>query len=545
MQPSEILIRLKELQGERNNIDGLYDLIQRYVRPMTGDFYNKNMGELGKDWGDRGVYDSTAVIACGQLASSIHGSLTPPLVKWLNIVFRDEDLNKNHEAAEWLESCSNLCYQALQASDFHLECQKTYLDIASWGMSFILEEEEGDATGIINFTTCPVKSSYYEAGKDGQPRAFYRELNWTASQCVDKFGDNCPEYIRQKWMDGKVTDTEEIIFAVWKRDDAPELDKSMPIAPELREWGYAYVCAKTKELIGEEGGYYERPVFAPKWLETSDSKFGISPAAKAMSDIQSLNQLVKMILTAAEKAIDPPMKVEEAGIFGDIDMSAGGITVVRDMDAIQTLDNNMKFDVSQLTRGELTQSIRSAFHADDLQLKESPAMTATETMARVELMQRVLGATFGYLKSYMLDPIVQRTFNILIRAGKMPEVPESVKNSSSQLEIEYLGTMARAQKSDSVTSIVGMLGDIAQLGEAFPEALDIVDVDASIRYMADARNLPKNLLRGEQEVQDSRKAKQQQIDNREQLEQDEIASKTMGNAEQMMAAKRQMDLPNE
>ena len=538
MNPSQVLTRLASLKTERNNIDGLYDLIERYVRAFTGQFYRSNTGEMSVDWRSRQLYDSTAGVACGQLAASIHGSLTPPLVKWLNLVFESADLNKDQAAAEWLEECSNLCYQALQESDFHLEMNKTYLDITSWGMAFIIEEEVGEMTGKLNFTTSPIKESYYEEGEDGQPRAFYRVMNWTPSKCVDKFGDDCPEAIRTKYDNGKVSDVEEIVFAIWKRDDAPELDVSKPIAPELREWGYQYVYSKGKERIGEEGGYYERPVFAPKWLESSDSKFGISPATRAMPDILSINQLVEVILTAAEKAIDPPTWAEEAGIFGDIDMTAGGLTIVRDKDSFGTLDFGGRFDVSQLTKEDLRESIREAFHANDLQLKESPAMTATEAMARMELMQRVLGATFGYLKSYMLDPLIQRTFSILYRANKLPPAPESVVNADAQMDIEYLGTMARAQKQDGVASITGILNDLALIGEMFPEALDIPDIDAAVRYLFDARNLPKNLMKGEDEVIEKREKEAEMQANREQLEQDNIASDTVSNMQVLDGGKQ-------
>ncbi len=529
MNPEDVCTRLATLKTERNNLDSLYELIERYVRPFTGEYFKTNQGELSIDWRSRSLYDSTAIVANNQLAASIHGSLTPPLIKWLALSFENDDLNQNQEAAEWLEECSDICYQALQESDFHLEMNKTYLDLGSWGLAFVIEEETEDGSGDLDFTTAPMKSSYFEDGKDGQPSAYYRELKWSPSKCVDKFGDDCPAAIRKKYDDGKVTDVETIIFCIWKREDAPMLDTSKPIAPELREWGYQYVYEKGKELIGKPGGYYERPVFAPKWLESADSKFGLSPAMRAMPDILTLNQLVEVILTAADKAIDPPMLGEEAGIFSDIDLEAGGLTMVRSIeDSLKVLDSGGRFDVSQLVKGDLVNAVRAAFHADDLQLKESPAMTATETMARMELMQRVLGATFGYLKSYMLDPVIQRTFRIQYRAGKLPQAPQVVVEANAELDIEYLGTMARAQKRDEVDAIQGFLQDVSAIAEVFPEAMDVPDVDWFIRHAAEARNIPAEGMRGQDEVDSLREQREAVAKSREQLEQDNIAADTGG-----------------
>jgi len=46
---------------------------------------------------------------------------------------------------------------------------------------------------------------------------------------------------------------------------------------------------------------------------------------------------------------------------------------------------------------EMQQQIRSRFYTDELQLKDSPQMTAMESQIRYELMQRILGAPLNHL----------------------------------------------------------------------------------------------------------------------------------------------------
>ena len=52
-----------------------------------------------------------------------------------------------------------------------------------------------------------------------------------------------------------------------------------------------------------------------------------------LSDIKQLNETVAMTSEARAKEIDPPMKTTQRGLIGDLDASAGGLTMVQDMDS--------------------------------------------------------------------------------------------------------------------------------------------------------------------------------------------------------------------
>lgn len=529
MDAAQLRKRFDALKGERTTIENQYAQVERYVRPGTGAFYQSNTNEGSNNFSSVDVYDSTAIIASQQLAASIQTSLTPPLLKWLNLAFQDSDLNDSQPANEWLQDSGDKCWMALTDSDFSNEMSKAYLDLVTYGIAFILLEEDA---GGLQFTTAPVKNSYFESGRNGQPRAYYRELQLTPGEALDLFGDDTPQHVMELQNSGRVTDRSDFIFCTWLNDDYVSMDG--PVAPAMRQWLYCHVDMKLNEYVGDVGGYYERPIFAPKWLEASDSKFGLSPAMRALPDIGVANEVTRMILAAAEKSVDPPLWCEESGLFGDLDIRAGGLTMVRSKDSFGVLDLGGRFDVGNMQLDAVKAQIRQAFYSDDLNLKDSPQMTATETMARMELMQRTLGSTFGYLKSYLLDPLVQRTFNILLRGGKLEEPPKIVKEywNEANLDIQYLGTLARSQKRDEVDTITGFLSDIATLGEIFPQALEIPDVDAMVRAAAEARNLPASMLKSIDEVRAEQKARAEQEQAREQLEQDQIASQTVSNISQ-------------
>ena len=153
---------------------------------------------------------------------------------------------------------------------------------------------------------------------------------------------------------------------------------------------------------------------------------------------------------------------------------------------------------------DLRQAIRQYFFVDQLELKESPAMTATEVQVRYEMMQRLLGPTLGRLQSDFLDPMIQRTFNILLRAGRLPEVPKSVASIAAHMDIDYLGPLSRAQRTDQVASTERWLMNIAQMAQVLPELLDIPDPDQIARQVAQMLSVPAKMLRSSQEVEEIR-----------------------------------------
>jgi hypothetical protein len=509
MNNEEIVKRFDYLWSERKGtVEQVWDLIEKFVLPLRGDFYVSLNDEGEVDWHRRGIYDATAIFACQSLAASIHGNLTSPAQRWFELKFRDEETNQDDAAKEWLDASTNIIYDALNEANFDIEIAEAYLDMVGFGTS-VLTEELDEETSKLNFTAIPVREIYFEEDEKKKVHRLYRHIQWTPVQIIAKFGDDVPQRIKDKAESpDSSTEREDIVFCIYPRDNTKDLDIGKPIPANKRPFGYKYVLKTGMETLGEEGGYYEMPAFVSRWKKTAGSKWGHSPATVALADILTLNQVKEATLEAAGKAIDPANLAEESALIGDVNLDRGALTVVTDINGLKPYESGSRFDVSNMEIGMLTDAIRKYFFVDQLELKESPAMTATEVNVRYELMQRLLGPTFGRLKSDLLDPLIQRAFNILFRAGQLPELPANLANSS--LDIEYSGPLPRAQQFDAATAIQNYLMSVAQMAEVFPEALDIVDVDGAMRTMATMRGVPAKALRGQDEIDEMRSARQQQ-----------------------------------
>ena len=147
-------------------------------------------------------------------------------------------------------------------------------------------------------------------------------------------------------------------------------------------------------------------------------------------------------------------------------------------------------------------------------------MTATEVNMRYELMLRMLGPTMGRIQHDFLDPLVQRTFRILFRANQLLPVPEIISEQSAEMDIEYLGPLSRAQKSDQVANIERYVATLGGMAQFAPEVLDVLDPVETAREIGALLDIPARITRGDKEVQqisDARKQQQQQMQMMQQM----------------------------
>jgi len=532
MKPENIVKAYDARLKERAGIEEVWDLIERFVLPFGGVFNNGDSANPTIDWKKREIFDSTGINANQLLASNIQSSLTNPVTTWANYAFGNEVLQDNQEAAEWRQECEHAVMTSIRTSNFNNEAGEFYLDLTSFALGIQSQEviEENGDLQSIPFDTIPPNECVFDLDLQGYPRNFYRKLAWTSIQLADKFGkETLPDKLRRELESPtKTTNKHKIIFCIWKREtNGSSVDTYSILPVDKRPYGAKYILYDTKEQLGEETGYYEMPVHMARWRTISGSNWGFCPAMIAIWDILSLNQMTELILKAGEKVLDPAILTTNRGVFGDIDLGAAGVTVVTDMNAIQPFESKARFDVSQMNKVELQQSIRDMFYYDQLQLKDSPAMTAYEVQARIQLMQRLIGPTYGRLQSHYLDPMLERHFKILYRYKKLPPMPDIVRELGGELVVNYTGPLASAQRMDEVQIIESTLQNIAGLSEAFPSARDLVDVDTSVRELLEAKGAPAKMLLPQDKVDANRKAAQEQEQEMMKLQQAQMQGDAM------------------
>lgn len=204
----------------------------------------------------------------------------------------------------------------------------------------------------------------------------------------------------------------------------------------------------------------------------------------------------------------------------DLNLNAGSLSVVRDIAGIKAWDTGHDIYVSQELVNDLQASIRQYFFSNDLSFPEPQGtpMSATEAQIRYELMQRLLGPTLGRLENDLLSPIVSRAFKMLAREGRLPEIPQVVKEQDPAFDVVYIGPLARAQRSDRVAAVERFVGNVSNLAQVNPEVLDVVDFDEAVRQAGRDLSIPAEIMRDEKIVAEMRQKRQEQMEAMQQAQ---------------------------
>jgi hypothetical protein len=442
------------------------------------------------------------------LSASLHGSLTSPSTKWFGLRFREDELNEDKDAKDWLEQCSKGIFQEFGKSNFSTEVAESYQDLVGFGTSclqFDVKTKDAQFDGF-NFRACHLAEVVISENEEGKVDTVFRKLKLTARQAYQKFGKDAGDKA-MKALEKDPDQVFEYVQAVFPREIQGE---PAMVAPSHQRPFACYFISVADKKICKESGYYELPFMVPRWAKTTGDMYGFGPGCIARADVKTLNSARKLAMRAWEKSIDPPLKAMQNGILGKIDLRPSTVTYVRDMNNLEPIVNATNWNADQLMLGDVRGSVRRIFFSDQLELNEGPQMTATEVQVRYELMQRLLGPTLGRLQSEFLNPIVERAFYSMLRGNALPPMPEILQSIGGDLDIEYVGPLARSQKMDEVTSIQRAMDGIMQLAQVNPEVLDIVDVDKAGRTISDRLGAPADILRGAEQVGEIRQSRQQQ-----------------------------------
>ena len=495
--------RLDRLGQERGTWEVNWQEILDYVMPRKADVVTlRTRGEKRTEV----LFDSTAITANNLLAASLQGTLTSPSLPWFSIKLRDEELNEDRDVQLWLEDTARRMYDTFNETNFNTEVHEMYLDLCSIGTAalFVEEGSKGFDTDGIHFNCLHIAEYYIQESIDGKVDTLYRKYKLTARQAVQEFGfDNVGEKIQtasKERPDHKFN----FIHAV---EPTADYERSTGKSATKLKFHSCHVCEEDKMVV-RTGGYNEFPYLVPRWSKATGEIFGRSPSFNALPDIKTLNKAVEIGLKAWAKAIDPPLLVQDDGVIGRVRMTPAGITVIRNDGAVKPLQIGTNWQITDLKENQLRTAIRQAYYSDQLQLQEGPQMTATEVQVRYELMQRLLGPTLGRFQSEFLNPLIERVFGIMYRAGALMKEPDIIQGT--KIDVEYLGPLARSQRMEESVAIERLYSLAMNIAQIDPAIMDNIDHDEAVRLRGKLLGVPKTVLRGKDDVNNMRTMRAEQ-----------------------------------
>jgi len=376
--------------------------------------------------------------------------------------------------------------------------------------------EEDDPLDGVRFYTRDIAEIYLCENEKEKIDTVYRKFSLTAKQAYEKWGEQAGEKVKG-FMEKKDYDKPVVFIHCvsprHERDISKDNDLNMP-------WESVYIEVSKKHVVSESG-YLEFPYFTPRFNKNSNEVWGSSPGMVSYSDIKMLNDIVKVTIRAAQKVVDPPVVLPHDGFLLPIKYGPGALNFRikgRPDDKIEPLVTGQKIEIGLEIINDYRNLIKKNYFVDLFLLLADPArkdMTATEVMQRVEEKMLILAPVLGRLMNEFLDPLINRTFAILWRQGKIAQPPAQLQEVPYQ--IEYISPLARSQKLDQMKSINNFLQLIQNISVVKPDVLDNVDEDEVVMEIQDLYGINPKFVRSREDVQKIRQARAEMIEKQNQM----------------------------
>lgn len=489
--------RFKYVKGERAQFESTWQEIIDYMLPDRGSITEKAKGQKT----DTKIYDGTAIDALGKFASGIGGLLTNQALPWIDLEWPVDVLNDDEGAKKWLQTAVKTMDASVQDSNFYVQTDECYLDAGSIGTLCLFTETGKNR--LLNFRSIFIADVYILENADGEVDTVFRSFKLTARQAKDKFSTGkLSDAVKSAGEAGSTVEKEYPFLHVVKPRSTFERDAKGNRKMDALNMPYAslYIDLTDNSLI-EEGGYEEMPYAVARMRKFSRELYGRGPGWNALADVKMLNVMEETGIRAYEMATWPPMDVPSECYSLPLKMGPRGINFNNNWDDPNSrmtpinIVNPQNLDVYEKKAEQKRNLIREFFFVNQLQLINSPQMTATEVIQRTSENLKLVGPVLGRLQPEFLGVVANRIFGILLRAGKFPPLPDVVKQYLTQtgdltLRVKYVSPIAKAQKLYVAQSIQQGLMAIGSMAAASPAVLDKPDWDKITEMLADYYSIP-------------------------------------------------------
>jgi hypothetical protein len=528
--------RLEKLKGHlwttRASFDTSWRDIASFLFPTRPRWTvsDRNKG----DRRNQAIIDNTATYAMNTLRSGLHAGLTSPARPWMKLTTPDPGLARKPNVASWLQEVTDRMHAIFHMSNIYNALPMGYGDIGVFGTGALGIIDDPGTHGydgdLIRAQVYPIGS--FAVGRDsrGMATTFVRETGKTVESVIQEFGGKDGEPLRhgqemdrsrfsrqtlRAWDKGDYHDPVTVNWAVYPNQewDRNKLGwRNFPFSSCHWEQG-----SDTGTFL-RESGFREFPVLAPRWTSTPDEDYANDcPGMTALGDVKQLQGQQRLKGRAIEKMVNPALVGPLSLQSQKVSLLPGGITYTDVREGMQGLkpvhEVDPKLDAFVMDINEVQRRIDRAFYVDlflmlSYQPRGAQPPTAREVQERHEEKMLVLGPVLESLIDELLDPMVDRVFAMMLRAGLIPDAPPELDGVT--LTVEYTSILAQALKMQQVGVLDRFVGTMLPLGDRFPEIMAAMDPRFIARTYQDALGVHPDVLRKDEEIDAAMAAQAQQ-----------------------------------
>lgn len=510
--------RLSQLASLRLPHEPIWQDVFQYLAPERAlGWYDTPLDSAGTSAQQQRarIYDSTAIDASQVLQSNIASWMTPDNSRWFSLDAGDE---ADELTAAWMDDCSQFLWELIVSAGFGAVAGECYGDSvpAGWCVLYVDEakDSKGRAAGGFNFEQWPLSQCYVASTKPaGRIDVIYRVFPMTVEQAVTEYGlDKLSDKVQKLHANGKLSDKVDMLWAIEPRGDGQygaKLAKNMMFRS-------CHMERATKQIV-RESGYPEFPCAVPRWTLIPGTAYATGPGSKVLPDVKTLNDIKRMELMSLDVAVGGMWKAVDDGVLNPATVRIGPrkIVAMASIESMAPLETGANFNVSFSKCEQLQQGIRRALMSDLLTPVGGPVRSATEIAQNANQIRQLIAPLIGRFQSEFLQVIVERCFNLALRAGAIQEyvgpVPDALVQTGGSYQVRYISPLARSQKMEEVNAIDAYVAGQAQLAAVTqdPTVMDGIKLDEASYEKGKALGVPVGLLRGPKEL-----AAKREMDNK-------------------------------
>lgn len=444
------------------------------------------------------IINNTATLALRILASGMESAVTNPARSWLVYRMVDPDLGKLQSVKEWLDTARKITMETFLKSNLYSVLPLVYSDMGLYGTAAFSVEEDADSG--IYCEHFPIGSFSIATNRKGRVDTCFRERQWTVGQMVDTFGaENCSDAVQRAYRDKKLDEWRDVVHVI---EPNREWDERKLESKYKRFVSVYYEKGNTEKPHLSKKGFDEFPVMGPRWQTLGEDYYGTAPGWDAIGDTKTLQVMERRIMQALDKKITPPVTAPTSMKKKRISLLSGDVTYVDVANGANGITETYRvnLDITEVENKvrQIEERIRKAFYSDLFLMISSidrSNVTAFEIAARKEEQLLALGPVYLRLNDELLDPLAERTFNILLRQGKFPPIPQEMQGK--QIAIEYISVLSQTMKAVGVSAVERTMAFAGGMVQNYPQVSDKINADAAIDEYADMMGVPPRMINDE------------------------------------------------
>lgn len=456
--------RAKEMEEVFNVIKPDLQELADYFLPRSVQFIARNSRKPVVK--NRKIIDSTPMIALRNFSSGMMSGATSPTNRWFKTVFSNIDLANDYYLKEWCAKQEDLTRRILYSSNFYQCLPEIYKQLGVFGFSAVGIEPDYD--NVVNFKVLPLGSYYYARNSKGKINTFCRIYMETAKNIVEKFGDAVPKEIQDIALEHPLKQYELIHFV-----EENKYYRERHLSSRYSKY-VSVVILSGKNVFLSIKGFKKFPYVVFESSNPSDTDYPQDcPGINALADVKQLMTMVKEYAKAVKKIVCPTYKgpaslknkklVDVPGAYIEEDENGRGISPVYEV-------NPRVLELKQ-EKDELKQAIKEHFYNDLFAMILNTAergRTATEVNELKEEKMVLLSPLLEQIHCALRE-ILNWIYDEQIRVGIIEPLKERYKNC--RLQIEFVSSLAQAQKVSNISSIERFTTFVSNIANAIDPVL--------------------------------------------------------------------------